>query len=156
MTNTKDLVCPNGCELDDPENSGWSLWEPIAICRDISISADGKIVAHDRDWTNWDIWGSAEAEFCCGLCQGRIPESEIGGVTFQDRVEPDVSLRMTRKNICLVFRRSVLTVSLMIPEDRDEYDYEVISKEALAVASEDLGIPSEIIHSCVQDLSIEE
>jgi hypothetical protein len=44
----------------------------------------------------------------------------------------------------------------MIPEDRDEYDYEVISKEALAVASEDLGIPSEIIHSCVQDLSIEE
>ena len=47
-------------------------------------------------------------------------------MTFQDRVEPDVSLRMTRKNICLVLRRSVLTVSLDRPEDRDEYDYEVI------------------------------
>jgi hypothetical protein len=156
MATSKDLICPNGCELDNPDNSGWTLWEPIAICRDIGILADGKIVAHDRDWVNWDIWGSAEPEYCCGLCEGRIPYSEIEGVTFLDRVEPEVNVRMNRKNIFLVFHRSVLTVSLMVPEDRDEYDYDEISREAFTIAAEDLGIPSEIIHSYVHDFSIEE
>jgi hypothetical protein len=77
-------------------------------------------------------------------------------VTFLDQVKPGVNARMTRKNIFLVFHRSVLTVSLMVPEDRDEYDYEEISKEAFAIAAEDLGIPSQIVHSYVHDFSIEE
>ena len=49
--------------------------------------ADGEIVEYDHDLVSWDIWGSAEPEFSCGLCEGRIPEGEIENVTYLDQVE---------------------------------------------------------------------
>lgn len=116
--------------------------------------ADGKIVAHNRDWINWDIWGSAEAEYCCGLCEGRIPYSEIEGVIFLD--QPEVNFRIIRKNVFLDSNHSVVTVSVRVPEDKDDHHYEDNSREALTTAAEDLGNPSQIIHSYVQDFSIEE
>lgn len=161
VTATKKLVCPNGCQLDDPNNSGWTLWDAIAVARHITIMADGEIVAYDPVWGSWhELLQDGGPEFCCGLCKGRVPESEIGDVTYLDRVEPakkTVNGETTWKNAFLTFEYSSAIVPVVVPEDvdEDEYDYETITREASRTLADDLGIPSILVERSVQGVEIE-
>jgi hypothetical protein len=65
------------------------------------------------------------------------------------------SIEVARKNVFLVLECSVVTVSLEVPVDEDEYDYNSITQAASQTLADDLGLPVSLVKSYVQNVEVE-
>jgi hypothetical protein len=65
------------------------------------------------------------------------------------------SIEMTHKNVFLVLEYSVVTVSLEVPVDEDEYDYDSITQAAAQTLADDLGLSVSLVKSYVQYVEVE-
>jgi hypothetical protein len=64
-------------------------------------------------------------------------------------------IEMTHKNVFLVLQYSVVTVSLEVPDDEDEYDYDSITEAAAQILADDLGLSVSLVKSYVQYVEVE-
>jgi len=69
--------------------------------------------------------------------------------------EMRADIEMTHKNVFLVLQYSVVTVSLEVPDDEDEYDYDSITEAAAQILADDLGLSVSLVKSYVQYVEVE-
>jgi len=61
----------------------------------------------------------------------------------------------TWKNVFIVFQYSQIMVQLAVPDDEDEYDYDVMMQEASEIIAEDLGIPVSHLPGSAQEVVVQ-